>query len=84
MCCAVINIRPHYRWENKKARAGAERATSFNATEMQVATRDGFGLRRARAFGALKMATRKVAGTTRDGSIEQRPDGAEEFQVGVM
>ena len=78
MCCAVINIRPRYRWENKKARAGAERATSFNATEMQVATRDGFELRvsgvgRAHSVGEMKrsieMATRMVAGITRDGSI---------------
>lgn len=36
----------------------------------------------ARAFGALKMATRMVAGITRDGSI--RPLGAKEGQVGVM
>jgi hypothetical protein len=43
---------------------------------MQVATRDGFNCSKARAFGALKMATRKVADNTRDGSIED--------QVGVM
>jgi hypothetical protein len=37
---------------------------------------------KAHVFGALKMATRMVAGNTRDGSI--RPLGAKEDQVGVM
>ena len=66
---------------------------------MQVATRDGFELRvlcvgKARALGALKMATRMVAGITREGSIEKglaavvlvctATTGAKEGQVGVM
>jgi hypothetical protein len=44
--------------------------TSFNATEMQVATRDGFELDLVCTFDALEIATREVAETTRDGSLE--------------
>jgi hypothetical protein len=43
---------------------------SFNATEMQVATRDGFELDQMCTFDALETASRELAGNTREGSLE--------------